>query len=286
MNGNAQQGFGYRARRTFTRLLVFTLILGLGGVVVFLLSQLNARTFTLALQDGQLVVMKGRNAPMGALPYRTGDPRLADAYAPIAIEGQDVSTLLTRKFTDRDELDQALFPVLESLARPRIASDEPARVDQGLYYLRRAEKLSGITEEQRLTLQKHMVDVAYYQARQKLEDARRLVSEALTQLKLAAESQSRNARSANQMLTAVSPPARDLEEALRRAVHSLSGPQAAPQQPAPAAPQQPAPAAPQPAPAAPRPQPETTGEALDEPAQGATGADAGGVIQQPPSGAF
>ncbi|MFP2961890.1 IF-2 protein, partial [Myxococcus sp. 1LA] len=231
MNGTAQQGFGYRARRTFTRLLVFTLILGLGGVVVFLLSQLNARTFTLALHDGQLVVMKGRNAPMGAVPYRTGDPRLADAYAPIAIEGQDVSQLLTRKFTDRDELDQALFPVLDALARPRIASDEPARVDQGLYYLRRAEKLSGITEEQRLTLQKHMVDVAYYQARQKLEDARRLVSEALTQLKLAAESQSRNARSANQMLSAVAPPARDLEESLRRAVHTLSGPQAAPQTP-------------------------------------------------------
>ncbi|ATB49287.1 IF-2 protein [Corallococcus macrosporus] len=278
MNGTAQQGFGYRARRTFTRLLVFTLILGLGGVVVFLLSQLNARTFTLALQDGQLVVMKGRNAPMGALPYRTGDPRLADAYAPIAVEGQDVSSLLTRKFTDRDELDQALFPVLESLARPRIASDEPARVDQGLYYLRRAEKLSGITEEQRLTLQKHMVDVAYYQARQKLEDARRLVSEALTQLKLAAESQSRNARSANQMLSAVAPPARDLEDALRRAVHSLSGPQAAPQAPPQAAPQ-PAPSSPPPAP---EPQPQTTGEALDEAPQAPTGTDAGGVVPTPP----
>lgn len=278
MNGTAQQGFGYRARRTFTRLLIFTLILGLGGVVVFLLSQLNARTFTLALHDGQLVVMKGRNAPMGAVPYRTGDPRLADAYAPVAIEGQDVSPLLTRKFTDRDELDQALFPVLEGLARPRIASDEPARVDQGLYYLRRAEKLSGITEEQRLTLQKHMVDVAYYQARQKLEDARRLVSEALTQLKLAAESQSRNARSANQMLSAVAPPARELEESLRRAVHTLSGPQAAPQTPPQAAPQ-PAPTAPPPAPT---PQPETTGEALDEAPQAPTGTDAGGVVPTPP----
>jgi hypothetical protein len=199
--------------------------------VVFLLSQLNARTFTLALMDGQLAVMKGRNAPVGALPYRPGDPRLADAYAPIPVEGQDVTALSQQKFTERDELDRALFPLLESLARPRIASDEPARVEQGLYYLRRAEKLSGITEEQRLTLQKLMTDVAYYQARQKLEDARRLVSDALTQLKLAAESESRHARSANQMLSTVSPAARDLEEALRRAVHTLSGPEAAPQPP-------------------------------------------------------
>ncbi|TQF12473.1 IF-2 protein, partial [Myxococcus llanfairpwllgwyngyllgogerychwyrndrobwllllantysiliogogogochensis] len=69
MNGSAQQGFGYRARRTFIRLLVFFLILGLGGGVVFLLSQLNSRTFTLAPVDGQLVVMKGRMAPMGCLLY-------------------------------------------------------------------------------------------------------------------------------------------------------------------------------------------------------------------------
>lgn len=236
MNAAGQQGFGYRAKRTFTRLIVFTLILGLGGLVVFLLSQLNARTFTLAMVDGQLVVMKGRNAPAGSVPYRPGDPRLADAYAPIPVEGQDVTALVQRSFTERDELDRALFPLLESLARPRIASDEPAKVDQGLYYLRRAEKLSGITEEQRLTLQKLMTDVAYYQARQKLEDARKLVSDALTQLKLAAESQSRHARSANQMLSVVTPPARELEEALRRAVHTLSGPQAAPEQPLPETP--------------------------------------------------
>ncbi len=239
MNAAGQQGFGYRAKRTFQRLVVFTLILGLGAGVLFLLSQLNARTFTLALMDGQLAVMKGRNAPMGAVPYRPGDPRLADAYAPIAVEGQDVTALVQRKFTERDELDRALFPLLEALARPRIASDEPARVDQGLYYLRRAEKLSGITEEQSLTLKKLMTDVAYYQARQKLEDARRLIGDALTQLKLAAESESRHARSANQMLTTVTPPARELEEALRRAVHTLSGPQAVPQSPPQPAPETP-----------------------------------------------
>ncbi|MCK8502672.1 IF-2 protein [Myxococcus fulvus] len=246
MNGAAQQGFGYRARRTFTRLLVFFLIIGLGGVVVFLLSQLNARTFTLAPVDGQLVVMKGRMAPMGAVPYRPGDPRLADAYAPIPLEGQDVMALTMNKYTERDELDRALFPLLESLARPRINSEEPAKVEQGLYYLRRAEKLSGVTEEQRLTLQKLMTEVAFFQARQKLEDARKLVSDALVQLKLAAESQTRHARSAHQMLTVVTPPARELEEALRRAVHTLSGPQEVPQAAPPAQPVQSPPPAPTP----------------------------------------
>ncbi|MBJ6761984.1 IF-2 protein [Myxococcaceae bacterium JPH2] len=227
MNVNSPQGFGHRARRAFMRTVTLLVILTLGVGILFLLGKINARTFTLTVDNGALVVMKGRNLPTGAAPYQPGDARLADAYAPIPLEGQDATLLTLQSYSERDELDRALFPLLESLARPRIASDEPARVDRGLYYLRRAEKLSGLTDEQRRALQGMLADVAYYQARQKLEDARRLVSESLAQLKLAAESQNRHARNANQMLSTVGPPARDLEEALRRAVHTESGPQEA-----------------------------------------------------------
>lgn len=264
MNANSPQGFGYRARRTFIRTLTLLVILTLGGGVVFLLGKINASTFTLAQDNGQLVVMKGRNLPTGAAPYRPGDPRLADAYAPLPLEGQDVTTLTMQRFGDRDELDRALFPLLESLARPRIAAEDPARVAQGLYYLRRAEKLSGITEEQRRTLQVLLTDIAYHQARQKLEDARRLVSEGLAQLKLAAESQNRNARSANQMLSTVGPAARDLEEALRRAVHTQSAPREP--EPAPSAP------TPQPPSQGTSPAPQTEGQ---PPSQAPSGGDAG-----------
>lgn len=228
---NPQQnrpGFGRRATSAFTRLLVTLLILGLGGAVGFLLSQLNARTFTLAQESGHLVVMKGRMLPTGAVPYRPGDARLADAYAPIPLEGRDVSSLMEQRFTERDELDRALFPVLEGLARPRVQSDEPAVLEKGLYYLRRAELLSGLSEEQRRTLETMKADVAFFQARQKLEQARRDVTEALTQLKLAAESRNRNTQRANQMLTAVGPAAQALEKALRAVDASLAEPGAAP----------------------------------------------------------
>ncbi|WP_375772296.1 IF-2 protein [Archangium gephyra] len=228
---NPQQnrpGFGRRATSAFTRLLVTLLILGLGGAVAFLLSQLNARTFTLAQESGQLVVMKGRMLPTGAAPYRPGDARLADAYAPIPLEGRDVSSLMEQRFTERDELDRALFPVLEGLARPRVQSDEPAVLEKGLYYLRRAELLSGLTDEQRRTLEAMKADVAFFQARQKLEEARRDVTEALTQLKLAAESRNRNTQRANQMLTAVGPAAQALEKALRAVDASLAEPGTAP----------------------------------------------------------
>lgn len=224
---NSQQnrpGLGRRATSAFTRLLVTLLILGLGGAVVFLLSQLNARTFTLAQENGQLLVMKGRLLPTGAAPYRPGDARLADAYAPLPFEGRDVSALMEQRFTERDELDRALFPVLEGLARPKVQSDDPALLDKGLYYLRRMELLSGLTEEQRRTLETMKADVAFFQARQKLEQARRDVTEALTQLKLAAESRNRNTQRANQLLTTVGPAAQALEKALRAVDPGLAEP--------------------------------------------------------------
>jgi hypothetical protein len=236
--------------RTLTRLLVTLVVLALGGAVAFLLSQLNARTFTLAVDSGHLVVMKGRMLPWGAAPFRPSDVGLADTYAPIPLEGRDVAqSLLTQRFTERDELDRALFSELEALARPRIASDEPPRIERGVYYLRRAERLTGLSEEQRASLKRMQAEVAYYQARQKMEDARKLITEALAQLRLASESDNRHARNAHQMLTLVEPATTALEQALRTAVHTLSGPppQEA-QPPAPTAPGTP------PAPQGPGPQ--------------------------------
>ena len=223
-----RQGFGRRATSAFTRLLVTLLVLGLGGAVLFLLSQLNARTFTLVQENGQLVVMKGRLLPTGALPYQPGDARLADAYAPLGVEGRDVTSLVERKFTERDELDRALFPLLEMLAQPKVQSEEPAVLEKGLYYLRRAELLSGLSEEQRRSLGTMKTEVAFFQAKQKLEEARRGVTEALTQLKLAAESRNRNTQRANQMLTAVGPAAQALEKALRAVDVGLDGASEAP----------------------------------------------------------
>jgi hypothetical protein len=255
MNGTPQKGGGARAMQAFTRLLVTLLVLALGGAVAFLLSQLNARTFTLAVESGHLVVMKGRMLPWGAAPYRPGDVGLADTYAPIPLEGGDVpQSLLTQKYTERDELDRALFSQLETLARPRIASDEPKRIESGVYYLRRAERLTGLSEEQRASLKRMQAEVAYYQARLKMEDARKLIAEAMAQLRLASESENRHARTANQMLTVVEPATTALEQALRTAVHTLSAPPSKETQP-------PAPAAPgtPPAPQGPGPQGQDAG---------------------------
>ncbi|HUM09587.1 MAG TPA: IF-2 protein [Myxococcaceae bacterium] len=213
--------FGRRAGRAFTRLVVTLLVLALSGVVGFLLSQLNARTFTLQQQDGKLLVLKGRMFPVGADPYRPSDPALAAAYAPIDLLGGGTAGLEGARFEERDALDRALFQFLEGLARPRLVSDDPAVLSQGLQALGRMQKLGGISDEQRRTMKGLESEVAFFQARTRLDQARRDIAEAVTQLRLAADSGGRHARAAHRMLAVVEPSAAALEDALRRAVYTL-----------------------------------------------------------------
>jgi hypothetical protein len=217
------RSFGHRASRAFSRLLITLIVLALFGAVAFLLSQLNARTYSLQVQGGKLLVMKGKLLPMGADPYRPSDARLADAYAPIELEGRTPGELLTQRFTDRDELDRALFTFLKDSADAKIASDDPKSLGDGLGLLQRMEKLSGITEGQRSTLKRMEAEVAFDQAKLKLDDARKEIASALEQLKLAADSQTRHAEAAHQMVSELEPAANHFVEVLRHAVHMLGG---------------------------------------------------------------
>lgn len=218
---STSDSLGRRAGRAFTRLVVTLVVLALAGAVGFLLSRLNARTFTLQQTDGKLLILKGRMLPMGAEPYRPSDPALAEAYAPIDLMGGSAAGLDGGKFEERDAMDRALFGLLEGLARPKLVSDDPAVLAQGLQLLSRMQKLGGISDEQRRTLKALDAEVAFFQARTRLDQARRDVALALTQLRLAAESGGRHARPANRMLAAIEPAAAALEEALRRAVYTL-----------------------------------------------------------------
>ena len=218
---STSDSLGRRAGRAFTRLVVTLVVLGLIGAVGFLLSQLNARTFTLQPQDGKLLVMKGRMLPVGSEPYRPSDPVLAAAYAPIDLLGGTAAGLEGARFDERDAMDRALFQFLEGLARPRLVSDDPAVLSQGLVVLGRMQKLGGITDDQRKTLRGLESEVAFFQARTRLDQARRDIAEAVTQLRLSADSGTRHARAAHRMLAAVEPAAAVLEDALRRAVYTL-----------------------------------------------------------------
>ena len=227
-------GVGARIIRFFKRLIITATVVALGGATVFLLSQLNARTFTLEMRDGKLMVLKGRMMPTGAELWQPADPQLADAYKPLKLKNTSPINMVGVKYDDRDSLDRALFSVIEGLARPRVASDDPRDLEKGLYYIRRGEHLAGLTDEQRLSLKKMKADVSYYTARMKLEEGQKQIEEALAALKLAAESDTRHARNANAMIIAVEPEAKALTDAVRKA-NSISVPPPAKVEPPPAA---------------------------------------------------
>lgn len=212
---DSQPSFGARLVRAIKNLLLFSLIVGLACAAVYALSLVNARTYVLEVRNGQLVVLKGRLMPTGADPWSPSDPSLADAYAPIDLEGNTALAVNGQKFEDRDELDRALFGVVELIARPRLSSDVPKDLEKGLALVRRAEKLAGLTEAQRASLKKMQSDVAFFLAKLRLDDARRQLEEALVQLRLAAESDSKTKNQATMMLLAVEPQVKLLATTLR-----------------------------------------------------------------------
>ncbi len=206
--------FGTRLFRALRNLFFFTLFVGLAGAAIYAMSLVNSHTYVLEVRNGQLVVLKGKMMPTGADPWNPTDPTLVDAYAPLDLEGNNV-LVAGQKFTERDELDRALFGVLEMLAKPRVASDAPKDLDKALIYVKRGEKLKGLSEDQRTALKKLQADLAFFLAQQRLDEARVQLEEALAQLKIAAESDSRHKAESNVMLLAVEPQVKLLATTLR-----------------------------------------------------------------------
>jgi hypothetical protein len=223
---------GQRVATGARRLLVVVVVVALLALVGYLASERNARTYSLELRGDHVLVLKGRMLPVSAAPWEPRDPTLAETYAPIALEGHPVETfLLSERFNDRDDLDRALFGLLEQLARPRLASDDPKALAQGFSYLRRAKRLPAITQEQRAMLARMESELAWYQARLKLEQARQLLGEALGQLEVASTGRNRNAEKASLLAAQISAPTRQFEDALRRALAGVP-PAVAPSGPA------------------------------------------------------
>lgn len=237
-NHDTAQGpsFFSRLGRAFRNLLIFAVVVAAATGGLYGASMLNARTWSLELVGGQLVVTRGKMLPMGTETFQPGDPLLAEAYAPLDLNGNTALAVIGQRYQDRDELDRALFSVVELLAKPRVASDLKGDLDVGVALVKRAEALRGLSEQQRTTLGLLRGEVAYFLAKQRIDDARKQLDEALRQLKLAADADARHKKDATQMLLAVEPQVKSLSDTLRAAVQGLPPPPPVVVPPAPPAP--------------------------------------------------
>jgi hypothetical protein len=207
--------------RAFRNLVIFSVLVSATSVAAWALSVVNSKTFSLSVVSGKLVVNKGRLMPWGVEPFAPDDPVLAETYGPLDLEGNTALAVVGVRFADRDELDRAFFQVLELIAKPRVGSDKPGDVAQALAVLRRAEKLRGLSDEQRKSLKHMQGEVAFGLAMVRLDEARRLLDEGIAQLKLASDTDTRHAKAATEVLLKVEPQLKSMSDDLRAATHGL-----------------------------------------------------------------
>jgi hypothetical protein len=193
--------------------LAWLVILGLLVLVAWLVSERNARSWHLVPDEGRLVVMRGMLLPVGRRGFETSDPALAQAYAPV-VAPPGKSLPAERSFDDRALLDQALYDVLAGWARDEIASGDPGRLERGLGYLTRAEKLPGLSAAQR-------EDLAGLRAESGFQEGLRLVGRAAEELRDAADKLRRAAGSRSPHAGDAAALLRDLEPALESATGAL-----------------------------------------------------------------
>jgi hypothetical protein len=214
--------------------LAWLAILGLFALVAWLASERNARTWYLVPADGRLVVMKGYLLPTGRGAFETSDPAVAQAYAPLVpppgkpLPGE-------RSFDERGQVDQAIYDLVSGWARDEIASGDPARLERGLGYLARAEKLPGLSGSQRDDLAALRAESGYQEAMRLLGRAVDDLREASDRLRRASTSRSPHAAEAGRLLRELEPAVEGATGAFRRAEGARPPPPPAPAAPDPSA---------------------------------------------------
>jgi hypothetical protein len=193
-----ERGVGLRG------VLVGVAVVALAALVAYLLAERNARRWFLVQEEGTLYVKRGVLFPVGSLPFKTGDPELARAYAPLA---PPPGTRLgeARAFDDRAALDQALYEMLARWARADVATEKPELVERALSWVGRAERLQGLSAAQQDDLRKLRAESGFFEARRFLETAADALRQARERLRLAAGSSSPHAGDAGEALKRVEP---------------------------------------------------------------------------------
>jgi len=221
-----------RAGGTLKSAIAWVAILGLLALVTWLASERNARSWHLVPSEGRLVVMRGLMLPAGRAAFTSSDPALAQAYAPV-VPPPGKTLPAERTFEERGLLDQAIFELVAGWAREEIAAGDPARLERGLGYLSRAEKLPGLSPSQREDLTALRAESAYQEAMRFLSRAVDELREASDRLRRAAASRSPHAGEAGVLLREVEPAVDAAAAALRR-IAERPAPEPAPEPPRPA----------------------------------------------------
>lgn len=153
------------------RLFATLIVLAIAGGSLYVASWMNARRYFLIVGPTEVRIAKGRMLPVGFELFVPKEPELRKAYEMFALpSGINVPRGETT-FTDRVELDQALFRLLKDCIGFALSRDDrstPAQVEK---YLAQIRAIPGTSVSQQIELGHLSRDAAYVSARHKLDEA-------------------------------------------------------------------------------------------------------------------
>jgi len=154
------------------------MFLGLLGVIVYLLSVLNAKRFYLVAEGSELVVKQGLFLPMGNERYLPPDLEKANLYRPIQLpDGFPPGT--EKVFDGLSALNREWAVYLMRLTTSLVFSEDEAKYLQGKEYLERLGSLEGLDARQMHAFQQLFADVQYIEAKRSYLGVEKTLEEAL-----------------------------------------------------------------------------------------------------------
>jgi hypothetical protein len=190
------------------------LILGLLGLVGYLLSERNHNQYFLREENGVLLVERGFLLPYGHGPFRPSDPQLAKAYSPVRLP-TSVSLAGEESFDDRGELDRRMGELLLAAATSRLEAKDERHLAEGMALLDQLDLLQQLSADQRRDSRRLRAQVSFFEAKDLIARALAALDAASAMLQLGSTGAQANARDAADLLERLQKPIEQLEHAAR-----------------------------------------------------------------------
>ncbi len=168
-----------KRRLRLGRILTVLLLLGGTAAGAYGASWLNSQRFYLIVEQTEVRIGKGRMFPVGHEAYRPANPALRGAYGSFPLPGGMTVPREERRFSERTDLDQALFRLLTEATQFTLTVDNERTPELAARYLAQLKSIPGLTTQQQVVLTKLERDASYVRARGLTQRAQRLLKDAL-----------------------------------------------------------------------------------------------------------
>jgi hypothetical protein len=204
------------------RFAVTVLVLALLGAVLWLASERNQRHYSWTVENGKLVISKGRFFPTGQASIAADDPQYGSAYGPIPLpQGAKVTD---QEFDDQTALDRALFDLVLPWAKADVQKGDEASMAEANALADRVGAIPGLTPDQFRALAAVRGELSFASARGELAQAAKLVLSARRKLEAVNQSGSERALEAGPIVRELAGVQEALEQAARGQSANIFGP--------------------------------------------------------------